>query len=210
MAYIAYIRVSTIEQKEARQEVAIKNYADKQGIEWHDIVIEKISTKEINKPLRDHMLGDYDPKSKTFSRGTLRRGDTLVVKHLDRLGRDLIEVLQILEGLSNTSIGFECIDMPSLSFSHDSNNDPVQKAIIGMFAVFSQLERDMTEAKRNEGIAIAKAQGKYKGRKPVDMDKVAKVKALEKKGYKVVSACREVGIGKSTYYRFKDQVKAAG
>ena len=144
---IGYVRVSTVEQNEARQVEALKKY----GIEeWF---IEKVSAKDMNRPELQRMLHKF-----------VRKGDTVVVHDFSRLARstkDLLEIIQILDEKGVTLISNkESID----------TSTPTGKLMLTVLGAINEFERANILERQREGIAIAKAEGKYKGRKPVNID----------------------------------------
>lgn len=141
MAKIAYVRVSTVEQNEARQKEALGQY----GIErWFE---EKVSAKDINRPQLKAML-DF-----------AREGDTIYILDFSRLARSTSDLLKIVDELQAKGIQL---------ISHKENldtNTPTGKLMLTMIAAINEFERANLLERQREGIAIAKAQGKYKGRK---------------------------------------------
>lgn len=149
---IGYARVSTVEQNIERQLVSLKEYgADK-------IYIDKLSGKDTNRPQLQKML-DY-----------LRDGDTLVISEYSRLARSTQDLLQLVKQLTDKGV-----KVVSLKENFDTST-PQGEFILTMFAGLAELERKLTLQRQAEGIAIAKAQGKYKGRQPIpyDVDKFHK------------------------------------
>ena len=144
---IAYVRVSTIEQNEARQVEALEKY----GIEkWFT---EKISAKDTNRPRLQEML-DF-----------AREGDTIYIHDFSRLARSTKDLLDIVEMLNRKNIHL---------VSNKENIDtstPTGKLMLTMIAAINEFERSNLLERQREGIAIAKKNGKYKGRKPFASDK---------------------------------------
>lgn len=140
---IAYIRVSTIEQNEQRQVEAMQQY----NIEkWF---IEKVSAKDTNRPKLQEML-DY-----------AREGDTIHIHDFSRLARSTKDLLDIVERLNHKGITL---------ISNKENIDtsmPTGKLMLTMIGAINEFERTNLLERQKEGIAIAKRNGKYKGRKPV-------------------------------------------
>lgn len=140
---IAYIRVSTIEQNEQRQVEAMQQY----NIEkWF---IEKVSAKDTNRPKLQEML-DY-----------AREGDTIHIHDFSRLARSTKDLLDIVEKLNHKGITL---------ISNKENIDtstPTGKLMLTMIGAINEFERTNLLERQKEGIAIAKRNGKYKGRKPV-------------------------------------------
>lgn len=142
---IAYIRVSTIEQNEQRQIEAMKHY----NIEkWF---IEKVSAKDTNRPKLQEML-DF-----------IREGDTLHIHDFSRLARSTKDLLEIVELLNTKGVTL---------VSNKENIDTstaTGKLLLTVVAAIAEFERANLLERQAEGIAIAKAKGKYKGRKPVSI-----------------------------------------
>lgn len=142
---VAYVRVSTEEQNEARQVEALKTH----GIEkWF---IEKISGKNMDRPQLNAML-DY-----------VREGDTVYVHDFSRLARSTKDLLFITEQLQQKGVAFysdkERID----------TSTPTGKLMLTMIAAIAEFERQTLLDRQREGIAIARQKGVYKGRKKVEV-----------------------------------------
>jgi DNA invertase Pin-like site-specific DNA recombinase len=147
---IAYVRVSTVEQNEARQLEALKKHnIDK----WFT---EKVSGKNTNRPQLKAML-DF-----------AREGDTIYIHDFSRLARSTKDLLDIVDQLSNKGI-----HLVSNKENLDSST-PTGKLMLTMIGAINEFERTNLLERQREGIAIAKYEGKYKGRKEVsipDFDK---------------------------------------
>ena len=144
---IAYVRVSTVEQNEARQIEALEKY----GIEkWFT---EKVSGKDTNRPQLQQML--------EFA----REGDTIYVHDFTRLARSTKDLLDIVEHLKSKGI-----HLVSNKESIDTST-PTGKLMLTFLAGIAEFERENLLERQREGIAIAKRNGKYKGRKPFKSDK---------------------------------------
>ena len=146
MSKIGYIRVSTEHQETARQQEIMVNY----GVDR--IFSEKISGANADRPQLKAML-DY-----------VREGDTLYVESISRLGRSTKDLLNIIDSL--TAKGVTLIS----NKENIDTNSPTGKFMLTVFAALSQLEREQLRQRQREGIEIAKAQGKYTGRKPIPTD----------------------------------------
>ena len=142
---LAYIRVSTIEQNEQRQIEAMKQY----NIEkWF---IEKVSAKDTNRPKLQELL-DF-----------AREGDTVHIHDFSRLARSTKDLLDIVELLNKKGI---------ILVSNKENIDtstPTGKLMLTMIGAINEFERTNLLERQKEGIAIAKREKKYKGRKPVTL-----------------------------------------
>ncbi len=145
MANIAYVRVSTVEQNEQRQLDGLQKY----NIEkWFT---EKVSAKDTNRPQLNAML-EY-----------AREGDTIYIHDFSRLARSTTDLLKIVELLQTKGI---CL------VSNKENIDtstPTGKLMLTMIGAINEFERTNLLERQREGIAIAKAQGKFKGRKEISV-----------------------------------------
>lgn len=145
---IAYVRVSTVEQNEARQLEAL----EKHGIDkWFK---EKISGKDTNRPELQRML-EY-----------VREGDTVYIHDFSRLARSTKDLLEIVEFFKEKKV-----NLVSNKENLDSSTS-TGKLMLTMIAAINEFERQNLLERQLEGIAIAKAEGKYKGRavKQIDED----------------------------------------
>ena len=153
---VAYVRVSTVEQNEARQLEAL----EKHNIEkWY---IEKVSGKDTNRPKLQEML-DY-----------VREGDTVYIHDFSRLARSTKDLLEILEEL--TAKGVTLI-------SNKENLDTstaTGKLMLTVIAAINEFERQNLLERQKEGIEIAKREGKFKGGQVKQIDDAAFNAAYEK------------------------------
>jgi len=181
---IAYVRVSTIEQNEARQVEGLKKYEiDK----WF---IEKVSAKDTNRPKLKEIT-EYS-----------REGDTIYIHSLDRLARSTKDLLEIVEQLQGKGInlvsGKENIDTSTAT----------GKLMLTMIGAINTFERENMLERQREGIAIAKERGAYTGRKEIDYptnwtEVYSKYKTRELTGTK---AMEELNLKRNTFYKLvKDQ-----
>ena len=174
---IAYIRVSTIDQNEARQKVALQKYNIDR---WF---IEKASGRDANRPKLQEMLE------------FIREDDVVYVEEFSRLGRSTADLLTIVRKIEDTGARFVRLQMT-------------------MMAAIAEFERDMILERQREGIAIAKAAGKYKGRKEITIPNIGEYyeKYMTRQGTKV-SIAAELGISRTTLDRLfskykEDQLKS--
>lgn len=140
---IAYIRVSTLEQNTESQFEILKQYKIDKYFE------EKISAKNTNRPKLMEML-DY-----------VRNGDTVYVKDFSRLARSTKDLLEILEKLENKGV-----KLVSNKENLDTSS-PAGKLMVTMLGAIYEFERANLLERQKDGIAIAKREGKYKGRKKI-------------------------------------------
>jgi DNA invertase Pin-like site-specific DNA recombinase len=145
---VAYVRVSIVEQNEARQREALKEYDIDR---WF---IEKASGKDTKRPELQAML-DY-----------IREDDTVYVEEFSRLGRSTADLLSIVQRIEDTGAKFI-----SIKENFDTKT-PAGKLQMTMMAAIAEFERAMILERQREGIAIAKREGKYKGRKAISVPNI--------------------------------------
>jgi len=142
---IAYIRVSTVEQNDARQRAALSKYSiDK-------YFSEQISAKDANRPQLQAML-DY-----------VREGDTVYVHDFSRLARSTADLLAIVKQLQNKGVALVS-DKERLDTTTATG-----KLLLTMIAAINEFERANLLERQKEGIALAKARGVYKGRRKIQL-----------------------------------------
>src|SRR5574344_1081295 len=146
---IAYVRVSAADQNEARQIEALES---KNIDKWYT---EKVSGKDMNRPKLMEML-DF-----------AREGDTVYVHDFSRLARSTEDLLDIVKQLQSRGV-----HLVSNKESLDTST-PTGKLMLTMIAAINEFERTNSKERQREGVAVAKASGKYKGRKPIEIDKAA-------------------------------------
>ena len=182
---IAYIRVSTAEQNEARQKEALQKYNIDR---WF---IEKASGKDLNRPKLQEML-EY-----------IREDDIVYVEEFSRLGRSTADLLATVQKIEAAGAQFV-----SLKEQFDTTT-PAGRLQMTMMAAIAEFERDMILERQREGIAIAKAAGKYKGRKEITVPNIGEYyeKYMSRQGSKV-SIAAELGISRTTLDKlFKKYVR---
>lgn len=127
-----------------------------------------------------------------------RSKDTLVITKLDRLARSTQHLLKVVDELQEKGVGLRILDFGGAEVDTHS---PSGKLTLTMFAAMAQFEREMMLERQREGIAKAKAAGKYKGRKPVPEETVVQIKALKAAGVRPAEIAKRVSLGRSTVYR---------
>ena len=177
---VGYIRVSTVEQNEARQEVLMEQL----GVE--KVFMDKMSGKSKDRPQLKEMMQ------------FIREGDIVIVESISRFARNTRDFLSLIEELEEKNVVFisqkENID----------TNTPTGRFMMTVFAAMAQLERDTILVRQAEGIQIAIAEGKYKGRKKIEIDSNLFMEqyALWKAGKTSPKyICQELGISHSTFKR---------
>ena len=175
---IGYIRVSTQEQNTIRQEVLMESL----GVD--EVYIDRMSGKSTDRPELKKMM-EY-----------VRQGDTVIVESISRFARNTRDLLELVERLTAKGVEFiskkEAIDTTT----------PTGKFMLTVFGAVAELEREYILQRQQEGIAIAKEQGKYKGRKPINHPDFQKVTAAWRRGELMATqAMKKLGMSKATFYR---------
>ena len=176
---IGYRRVSSIGQNLDRQ------LADQLDVE--KVFEEKVSGSSRDRPALNEMI--------EFA----REGDEIIVHALDRLGRDIRDLLNIVEQLNTKGVTVEFLS-EQLRFSRESN-DPLAKLQLHMLASFAEWERATAKRRQAEGIARAKLHNpeKYRGR-PIKID-VNEIKRLKQQGLGATAIAKQMNIGRASVYR---------
>ncbi len=177
---VGYIRVSSIEQNTKSQKELLKN------VGMDKVFEEKISGKNAKRPELQAML-EY-----------VREGDTVYVKDLSRLARNTKDLLNIVEYLTNKGVALK-----SIKENIDTSTN-FGKLMITFLAAIYEFERANLLERQRDGIAVAKMQGKYKGRKkvakPDNFDEV--YRKWQKREIKSSVAIRELNISEYAFYKF--------
>lgn len=151
-----YVRVSTREQNEARQLAAMRDF----GVAEERIVVEKLSGKDFHRPLYQHLVAGLEP------------GDVLVVKSIDRLGRNYGEILEQWSYLTKTiGAAIVVLDMPLLDTrqGRDLTGTLIADIVLQLLSYVAETERQNIRQRQAEGIAAAKLRGIRFGRKPMEL-----------------------------------------
>lgn len=180
---IGYIRISTAEQNTARQEVLMKE------LSVDNVFIDRMSGKNTNRPELQRLMN------------FVREGDTVIVESISRFARNTKDLLDLVEKLTEKKVEFvskkEAIDTTT----------PTGKFMLTIFGAVAELEREYILQRQKEGIAIAKENGVYKGRKPIERPEFSSVVALWQKGeITAVEAMKRLDMKSSTFYRKVKQV----
>ena len=180
MAKIGYARISTDDQSLDLQLDALK-------LAGCDQIFEEIqSGAKRDRPILAECLNQ------------LKEGDILVVWRLDRLGRSLKDLIEIVEGLKDKGIGFYSVTEAINTDSH------VGELVFHIFAALAQFERQLIVQRCKAGIVAAKSRGVHCGRAKIAVNKIEAVDQLVSLGDTVSSACSKIGISRMTYYNYKN------
>ena len=175
---IGYIRVSTQEQNTIRQEVLMQSL----GVD--EVYIDRMSGKNTKRPELQKMM-EY-----------VRHGDTVIVESISRFARNTRDLLDLVERLTEKGVEFiskkEAIDTTT----------PTGKFMLTIFGAVAELEREYILQRQREGIAIAKDQGKYTGRRSTQPPNFDRVVTQWRNGeISAVEAMRTLKMSKTSFYR---------
>lgn len=191
----AYIRVSSQEQNIDRQYNAIIEYCKENNIilDERDIYTDKTSGKDFNR------------EAYAALKHNLREGDTLIIKELDRLGRDMVQIKEEWHDIVKAGVNIIVIDTPILSTTNktDLEKSLISNIVFELLAYMSQKERQKIKQRQAEGIAAAKEKGKHLGRPAVVMPEGFKNVYDDWKvgNITAVKAMQILGLKKATFYR---------
>ena len=182
-----YVRVSAKDQNESRQIKAMLDF----GVQFQNIFVDKQSGKDFNRP-------EYRKLSKK-----LKKGDTLVIQSIDRLGRNYDEILEQWRFITKTKqASIVVIDMPLLDTrqGRDLTGTLIADIVLQLLSYVAQTEREFIRKRQAEGIAIAKAKGIHFGAKPKERTVLFEILSDEwKKGnISARSAAKQLGIHHTT------------
>ncbi|WP_455386717.1 recombinase family protein [Lactiplantibacillus pentosus] len=187
MAKIGYARVSSKEQHLDRQLAALKD-VDK-------LFTDKLSGANTNRPELQKMLA------------YIREGDIVLVTELDRLGRNNHDLTKIMNTIQNKGATLDVLNLPSMTGITDPNlRQLMTNLIIELYKYQAESERKRIIERQQQGIALAKQQGKYHGRKPQytkDDPRLLHAFKLYQNGMSDVDVARNTGIKRTTFIRYR-------
>ncbi|CUH89951.1 DNA-invertase hin [Phaeobacter sp. CECT 5382] len=177
---IGYARTSTLDQSAGLE----AQERDLGGAGCEKVYTEQVSSVDVKARTQLEAALDY-----------VREGDTLVVTKLDRLARSVSHLLEVLKSLTDKGAALRILDMGI------DTSTPTGKLMLTVLGGVAEFERAIMLERQREGIAKAKAAGKYKGRQPTAMAQSAEVFALHKEGVGATEIAKRIGIGRASVYR---------
>lgn len=185
---VGYARTSTLEQMAGLE----SQVRDLTTAGCTKIFQEQVSSVDTKRPELERVL-DY-----------VREGDTLVVSKLDRLARSMANLMEIMGKLR-----LKGVELKILALNLDTST-PTGKLMLNMLGSIAEFERELMLERQREGIAKAKADGKYRGRAPTARKKADRVREMRSQGKTVVVIMEELAISRSSVFRaLKDEKTAA-
>ncbi|WP_286906231.1 recombinase family protein [Roseovarius sp.] len=185
---VGYARTSTVDQTaglEAQQRELAGAGCDK-------VFVEQVSSVDVKA--RERLVEALD---------FIRKGDTLVVTKLDRLARSVAHLLEILELVEEKGAALRILSMGI------DTGTATGKLMLTLLGGVAEFERSIMLERQREGIAKAKAEGKYKGRKPTAKAKANEVLAMHAEGVGATEIAKRLSIGRASVYRILGEHKAA-
>lgn len=184
--FYAYIRVSTDKQTLENQKHKILEYAYSKKVQIEDFIEIEVSSRKNQK---ERLLDEL------FSK--LEENDTLIVTELSRLGRNMLEILNLIEKFNTKNIKLVFINQPELS----TNDTALSKLLFSIYGYFAETEREIISERTKQGLAVARAKGKILGRQKGQIVKSKydpykdKIKELHDLGLSVQKIVDYIGIG---------------
>lgn len=171
-----YARVSSQDQNLARQREALA------GVDH--LTEEKVSGKNVDDRKALKTLMDF-----------ARSGDTIRVKSIDRLARDTRDLLEIIDTLADKGVAVEFVDTPQLNVTTKEG-----KAMLTIFAAFAELERESIRERQRDGIAAAKAAGKYAKANALTIEQLQDADRRVNDGVTKARIAQEYGVSRQTLH----------
>lgn len=176
-----YARVSTKDQNSESQEEALR----------------RAGCSRVDRDIASGALSERSGLEQCLE--DLSEGDTLIVWKLDRLGRSLPHLIQVVTLLKEKIIGFK-----SLTEGVVDTTNPAGELVFSVFAALAQFERGLIRERTQAGLAVARDKGRRGGRPSLSQSnrKVQLAQEMTEKGMKIKDVCLALGISRSTYYRY--------
>lgn len=177
-AIVGYARTSTVEQ-----------------VAGFEAQLASLSKEGCTKVFREQVSSVGTRPQLTSCLEYLREGDTLIVTKLDRLARNVMHLGEILGVLKSKGVSLRILDLGL------DTGTPTGELILNVMGSVAQFEREMMLERQREGIAKAKAEGKYKGRKPTAQSQTKTIQSLASEGMTKATIAQRLGISERSVYR---------
>lgn len=176
---IGYVRVSTVEQNAGRQ---------LDGVALDFTFTDRASGRDANRPELQGLMK------------FVRDGDTLIVHSMDRLARNLDDLRRIVKELNGRGVKIEFVK-EQLTFSGEES--PMATLLLSVMGAFAEFERSLIRERQREGVALAKARGAYKGRRPtLSEERRIELRRRAESGESKLQLAKEFGISRETVYQY--------
>ena len=180
---VGYARVSSVDQNLDRQLVQLKA----ENVE--KLFIDKVSGKNLDRPGFSAMM-EY-----------VREGDVLVICSMDRLARSLMDLLDVTRKLQNKGVTIKFLK-EKIDLSASGETSAISKLLLAMMGAVAEFELSLIRERQQQGIALAKARGVYRGRKPVDSERLEEAKRRIASGIPKTKVAKDLKIGRTTLYKY--------
>jgi DNA invertase Pin-like site-specific DNA recombinase len=177
---VGYARVSTDDQDCALQIATLKHLGCRK------IYADRISGRRRDRAQLEACL-DY-----------VREGDVLAITRVDRLGRSLADLIRIAEDLRQREVSLY------ITQQNIDTATPMGQMFYAMLGVFAEFEYHLKRERQVEGIARAKAAGRYKGRKPLGATRIAEIRRMRADGLQPAAIARQLRVGRTSVYKYLD------
>lgn len=182
-ALVGYARVSSIAQNLDRQLARLRS----ENVE--KLFMDKASGKDTGRPEFQTMM-DY-----------LRDGDVLLICSMDRLARNLFDLLDVTKQLQDKGVTIRFLK-ENIELLPTGETSAINKLLLAMMGAIAEFERLLTRERQREGIALAKARGAYLGRKPLNPETIAEAKRQVALGIPKSKVARDLKISRTSLYRY--------
>ena len=185
---VGYVRVSSVDQNTDRQTEQLK-HCDR-------LFIDSVSGKDVERPELQKMLEH------------IRESDVVEVCSIDRLARNNVDLQELVKAINAKGVTVRFLK-EGLTFEQDTESNPISKMMLTMLAAISEFERELIRERQAAGIAIAKANGKYKGRKPkINKNQLEHINEQLESGISKAEISKTLGISRQTLHKYiKEQNK---
>lgn len=180
---VGYARVSSVDQNLDRQLVQLKA----ENVE--KLFIDKVSGKNLDRPGFSAMM-EY-----------VREGDVLVICSMDRLARSLMDLLDVTRKLQEMGVTVKFLK-EKIELSASGETSAISKLLLAMMGAVAEFERSLIRERQQQGIALAKARGVYRGRKPIDSERLEEAKRRIASGVPKTKVAKDLKIGRTTLYKY--------
>lgn len=177
-AIVGYARTSTLEQ-----------------VAGFEAQLRDLKAAGCTKLFREHVSSVAKRQQLEACLNYLREGDTLIVTKLDRLARNVTHLGQLVADLRSKGVSLRILDLGL------DTSTPTGELILNMMGAVAQFERQMMLERQREGIAKAKAEGKYKGRVPTAMRQSQRARELAAEGLQRAEIAQRLGVSERSIYR---------
>lgn len=176
---VGYIRVSSVDQNTERQ---------LEGVQLDKVFTDKASGKDTNRPQLQAAME------------WVRAGDTLIVHSMDRLARNVEDMLRLVRVMNDKGVTVQFVK-ENMNFAA-GKDDPRANLMFAMLGAFAQFERSLIKERQREGIELAKAKGVYKGKQPkLSAEQLTRLRHSIEQGVPKSQVARNFSISRETVYR---------